>query len=224
MKGRMERYKEFKEQRERLAQHLEALENGRISNPAILKDYNDFKKKSEEKWNQLSPRYDDPEMYDLTTGDGMNTVPFFIFGRFIGELMDNDEVLTFIEKFRAKYGNNVFEDEDDHDDDGNTTFIEINDRYMFAWFMRSASLNDAVWKDWLLEYSNKAPYMPFDVYQSKRRLPTLQNAFDNPRTGTMDDDTKRQRLPDGRRSGGRGDTSTFFNQFCRRMASMRIKF
>lgn len=232
MKGRMERSNEFKKQRDRLAQHLDNLKKGRISNPVILKDYDDFKKKSKEKWNQLSPRYDDAETYDLETGDGMNTVPFFIFGRFIGELMDDDEAQTFIEKFKAKYGNNVYED----DDDDNTTMIDINDRYMFAWFMRSSSLNDAVWKDWLLEYSEKAPYMPFDVYQSKRRLPTLKDAFDDPKTGTLkrweydergnqttDDDKKRQRLRDGRKSGGR-DISTFFNQFCRRMASMRIKF
>ena len=232
MKGRMERYEAFKKQREKLAQHLDDLKEGRISDPVILKDYQDFKKKSEEKWNQLSPRYDDPETYDLTTGDGMNTVPFFIFGRFIGELMDDDEAQTFIKKFKAKYGNNVYED----DDDDNTTMLDINDRYMFAWFMRSSSLNDAVWKDWLLEYSDKAPYMPFDVYQSKRRLPTLKDAFDDPKTGTLrrreydegmvkatDDDTKRQRLPDGSKSGGR-DIGTFFNQFCRRMANMRIKF
>lgn len=232
MQGRMERYKEFKKQRERLAQHLDDLEKGRISDPVILQDYEDFKKKSKEKWNQLSPRYDDADTYDLKTGDGMNTVPFYIFGRFIGELMDGDESLTFIEKFKAKYGNNIYED----DDDDNTTVLDINDRYMFAWFMRSSSLNDAVWKDWFLEYSEKAPYMPFDIYQSRRRLPTLQDAFDDPRTGTLrrreyegvnettDDDTKRQRLQDGSKSGGRGDIGTFFNQFCRRMASMRIKF
>jgi hypothetical protein len=233
IKSRRERYEKFAKLREELEPKLEELREGRNSDPAIRQEYEQFLEMKKEQWNQLvEPSFDDIEKYDPSTGDGMNTVPWYILGNYKEGLMDDEEMKTSLEKFKRQYGNEVLDDYDDE----NTTMVDINDRFEFAWFMRSASLNHAVWQDWLLEHANKVHRIPFDIYQSRRRLPTLQNLFENPRTGilrrreqqeldeSMYDDAKRQRQQDGSKSGGRGDIGTFFNQFCRRMASMRIKF